>query len=247
MKNRIIDPKLSGIIQAREISRNRLKYYTILIFSILSSLSLLSYGGYNLLNGSTLIGGLEILVALIVAFLAYRQIWLRNDLRLTLVFLIIISFVLVAYFLVTGGINDTGIYWILIIPPFYFFSLGRKGGLISLAALFLIGIIVYFSQLAGLITTPYTGTNYLIMIFVVLFQSAFTYMFEYVRERQINQIRELRALLPICSNCKKIRDDSGYWEQLEEYMDTNLGVGFSHGICPDCIRELYPEYADLDK
>ena len=56
------------------------------------------------------------------------------------------------------------------------------------------------------------------------------------------QINSLQGLLPICASCKKIRDDKGYWNQLEEYIQEHSEAEFSHGICPDCARKLYPDY-----
>ena len=63
------------------------------------------------------------------------------------------------------------------------------------------------------------------------------------------EVKQLSGLLPICSNCKKIRDDDGYWSQVEEYIGKHSDARFSHGICPNCMRELYPDIADqiLDK
>lgn len=55
------------------------------------------------------------------------------------------------------------------------------------------------------------------------------------------QIKTLRGILPICSSCKKIRDDRGYWNQLEGYIGAHSQADFSHGICPDCAKRLYPE------
>lgn len=55
------------------------------------------------------------------------------------------------------------------------------------------------------------------------------------------QIRQLSGLLPICARCKCIRDDQGYWSQLEQYLTSRADVAFTHGICPNCARELYPE------
>lgn len=55
-------------------------------------------------------------------------------------------------------------------------------------------------------------------------------------------IKTLRGFLPICASCKKIRDDKGYWNQIENYISTHTDVDFSHGICPDCAKKLYPEY-----
>lgn len=55
------------------------------------------------------------------------------------------------------------------------------------------------------------------------------------------QIQVLEGILPICASCKKIRDDQGYWEQVESYLATMSHVRFSHGLCPDCARKLYGE------
>jgi DNA-binding response OmpR family regulator len=55
------------------------------------------------------------------------------------------------------------------------------------------------------------------------------------------EIRSLRSILPICSYCKKIRDDNGYWNQLEAYIQKHSMVDFSHGICPKCAKEHYPD------
>jgi len=68
-----------------------------------------------------------------------------------------------------------------------------------------------------------------------------------VLENKIEEIRILRGLIPICASCKKIRTDKGYWQQLEEYFSTHSDISFSHGLCPDCIKKLYPEVADKFK
>ena len=53
--------------------------------------------------------------------------------------------------------------------------------------------------------------------------------------------RVLQGIIPICASCKRIRDDSGYWEQIETYINKHSGADFSHGICPDCMKKLYPD------
>ena len=58
----------------------------------------------------------------------------------------------------------------------------------------------------------------------------------------LEEIKVLKDILPICMHCKKIRDDSGYWGQLETYLHKHSGIDFSHGICPDCMEEHYSEY-----
>jgi PAS domain-containing protein len=62
----------------------------------------------------------------------------------------------------------------------------------------------------------------------------------------VTDIKALRGLLPICSSCKKIRDDGGYWQHLESYIAEHSEAQFSHSLCPDCLRRLYPDLADRD-
>ena len=63
------------------------------------------------------------------------------------------------------------------------------------------------------------------------------------REKALSEIKTLSGLLPICASCKKIRDDQGYWNQIEIYIRSHSEAEFSHGLCPDCAHRLYPEYA----
>lgn len=63
----------------------------------------------------------------------------------------------------------------------------------------------------------------------------------------LNEIKTLRGILPICSHCKKIRDDTGAWNQIEHYMTEHSEVEFSHGICQGCAEKLYPEYDLYDE
>ena len=62
----------------------------------------------------------------------------------------------------------------------------------------------------------------------------------YSRELE-NKVATLSGFLPICASCKKIRDDKGYWNQVEAYISEHSEVQFSHGLCPDCVKKLYPE------
>ncbi len=58
----------------------------------------------------------------------------------------------------------------------------------------------------------------------------------------LGRVKQLSGLLPICASCKKIRDDHGYWNQLEQYITEHSEAGFSHGICPDCAKVMYPDF-----
>jgi integral membrane sensor domain MASE1 len=61
-------------------------------------------------------------------------------------------------------------------------------------------------------------------------------------QQALSEIKTLRGILPICSNCKKIRNDEGYWEQIENYISSRTEADFSHGICPDCGEKLYGDH-----
>jgi len=63
-------------------------------------------------------------------------------------------------------------------------------------------------------------------------------------KRAANKIEKLSGLLPICSHCKKIRDDSGYWNEVEKYISDHSDAEFSHAICPGCLHQYYPDVKD---
>jgi PAS domain-containing protein len=75
-----------------------------------------------------------------------------------------------------------------------------------------------------------------------------TVPFKHNRKRQvlliledITELTSLRHILPICASCKKIRDDADYWQEVEGYFQEHLDLDFSHRLCPDCMRKLYPQ------
>ena len=57
----------------------------------------------------------------------------------------------------------------------------------------------------------------------------------------LTEVKTLSGLLPICAHCKKIRDDKGYWTQIESYIHEHSGAEFSHGICQECAKKYYPD------
>ncbi|MEI8233982.1 MAG: response regulator [Verrucomicrobiota bacterium] len=61
-------------------------------------------------------------------------------------------------------------------------------------------------------------------------------------QKALAQVKTLSGMLPICSGCKKIRDDQGYWNRIETYISEHSEAQFSHGICPDCAKKYFPGY-----
>ncbi|MCF8129170.1 MAG: response regulator [Deltaproteobacteria bacterium] len=60
-------------------------------------------------------------------------------------------------------------------------------------------------------------------------------------QRALDEIKTLRGIIPICSSCKKIRDDDDSWQRIEKYISAHSEAVFSHSICPDCAKKLYPD------
>jgi len=123
-------------------------------------------------------------------------------------------------------------------------------------------IIFYFAAVndalvgMGLLSFPYLfeyAFSTLIVSMAALLINEFLYLHDKVEkmnasleetvEERTQELKVLSGLLPICAACKKIRDDSGYWNQIENYIHEHSDATFSHSICPDCIQKLYP---DLD-
>jgi DNA-binding NtrC family response regulator len=63
-------------------------------------------------------------------------------------------------------------------------------------------------------------------------------------QEALSKVKQLSGLLPICASCKQIRDDKGYWTQVEVYMSEHTEIDFTHTVCPECTKKLYPEYYD---
>ncbi len=62
-------------------------------------------------------------------------------------------------------------------------------------------------------------------------------------QHALANVKKLAGLLPICAGCKQIRDDKGYWNQVETYIEEHTGTRFTHGMCPDCLKKYFPEFA----
>ena len=139
-------------------------------------------------------------------------------------------------------------------PPFFLYYFGRSGGF-NLIVLSLIAFpIFFFSEKLGLenIYSIEFKIRFLISYGIFLYAS---YYYELLRDKLddeiimrngeynevLGNINKMTQLLPVCQSCKKIRTDNGDFVQLEEYISSNSNIDFSHGICPDCVKKLYPD------
>jgi hypothetical protein len=93
------------------------------------------------------------------------------------------------------------------------------------------------------------GSIVLYSVLLLAVTAFLTYLFRRFRrdlDAAFAQIKTLRGIIPICANCKKIRDDRGYWNQLETYISKHSDADLSHGICPECVAKLYPDFKPKD-
>lgn len=104
-------------------------------------------------------------------------------------------------------------------------------------------IIGFYSSPAGgeLWKVIFNRSLALLAIWATAILSAQRNKIQQEREKALLDLKILSGFLPICASCKKIRDDDGYWNQIETYIRDHSEAEFSHGICPDCAKKLYPE------
>lgn len=165
------------------------------------------------------------------------------------------------YLLYSGGVDQAGHLWLFFIPTLSIFTFGLKLGSIFQTSMVLIyAFLLYFGDGQYLLAkySPVFKLRFLISIFgVTVFCAAAEYSRYKAGKRlaeknaeltkALQEVKELHGLLPICSNCKKIRNDQGYWDHVEVYIHEHSKADFSHGICPDCLKELYPQVYEMQQ
>ncbi len=121
-------------------------------------------------------------------------------------------------------------------------------------SLFFYGVVKYDYIITGFIASLFIAT---IIIYIILSLTKEINSGNNALQKKnheltiaISELKQLKGLLPICSHCKKIRDDNGYWNQIESYIQQHSEAEFSHGMCPDCSDNLYSDqdwYIEMKK
>lgn len=162
--------------------------------------------------------------------------------------------VLFTYNSFCGPSGDSSLVWLFLFPPVAFFILGLREGGIWFGIVFLVNVVTLFNP-SFLSTYAYSPEMEIRFVFAWVVIALLSFTYEVLREHfhtrlenqsreltlALDNIRTLKGLLPICSICKRIRDDNGYWTKLEEYLSTHTEVMLSHGICDQCLKEKYPD------
>jgi len=158
-------------------------------------------------------------------------------------FIAAVFFVLPTFLInfITGGVGNCGPLWYYCYPMVSLLLVGPLLGSVAAISLMLASILLLVEPFQTLMRTGYPP-EFLLRFFIsytIVYFLAFVYEFQ--KYRTGKKIKKLSGLLPICANSKKIRDDQGYWNQIEAYITEHSKAEFSHSICPDCMHELYPE------
>ena len=237
----------------------------ILLLSSFGIPVILMFGVVDFLEGDTIelivdVALVTILVAGLIAIFKYNRDRPAYRVGLNMLALAVL------YNAYLGAGNEAALYWVFVLPSLLFFFLGRRDGLVSVGVvLVLLSLLLFRPDLVhahdyGLKTGLRFFPSFFFVAVIGYGLESSRYRFSDMLRREheelldekvnlekaLKQIKTLHGLLPMCASCKKIRDDGGYWKQIEAYLYEHSDAKFSHGICPDCAKELYPDIKIYD-
>ncbi len=238
--------------------KNRL--YHFLFFLLVCIPTTLGFGLYNFWISNLLLGVLDVSLALSIV-LSWRFLsQFQSHLTVYRINMLFFAGILL-YMLGSGGAGGSLILWMPTFPLAAFFLLGTAEGLAWTGGIFAGAAGLLWIAPRWLPVHPYETQFTLRFAASFLVVSLFAYWFEQLRQHYkermeaeqrrlleeraalqeaLSKVRQLSGLLPICAACKKVRDDQGYWTQIEAYIRDHSDAEFSHSLCPDCGDRLYP-------
>jgi len=234
-----------------ERKRRFLTYVLLLLMPIL-----LCFAVLNLFTVGIKVDVILGLGGIITAAGMLRLMRLRGSLQPVYRIGVVYTLVMNSALLVTGGAAGVSYLWFYFYPLVTYFLLGHREGNFWVGCSWLIGLLVAVFNVNFYLYPFAIGIRFLFSYTLVcvlaygLELSRYYYYRQLLSEKlalqaALQQVQTLQGLLPICASCKKIRDDSGYWHQVEIYMHHHAGIEFSHSICPDCRQTLYPTLSKL--
>lgn len=218
---------------------------------------LLAFGTVNALEsgltGETLFIGAGVIMAV---FNVVALTYIKNLLPLFRAG-VLLAIGLLTFEIVEGNGHGVAFLWFYFHPVAAFFVFGIQEGLFWVLLTWVINLLVLnfklgFYHYESAISIRFMVTYTLVSVLAYGLESSrnryYTQLLaeKAALEAALQQVKTLQGLLPICASCKKIRDDAGYWHQVETYIGHHAAVEFSHSICPDCRTKLYAEFAQKD-
>lgn len=232
----------------REELRHRAQF-SLLIVVVAPILT--AYGIEDLLSGRVLNGAFDLLLT---AFMLRALHVLVRTPDARPVYRLFAGLVLVALFFELDGGEAFAFLWVYPLPGVAMVLLGHREGLAWSAATLAVTAVPFLGPVGHSYELS-TGTRMLVTFTVV---TVLSFGFELSRARSyrrlsaekkalesaLDRVATLRGLLPICPQCKKVRDDRGQWQDIEPFVGERTGGSFSHGLCPECLEELYNDLDD---
>lgn len=242
-----------------------LRTFIILLAAVCFAFSIINY-----FRGLYYLAVAELFIFFISLWMLF-YIRKRERLRLISFIFICVSCSLGLFGSAISATHPTFAVWNSLSPFFAFYLLGKKKGAVITVIYIPISTVLYMvSHSTGVNAIPLVAVMNIVLFMLCI--SWIAYHFETTRsetERALlddideriktehelektveelkqasSEVKTLSGLLPICSSCKKIRDDRGYWTQIESYVKRHSNAEFSHGICPDCAKKYYPDLMD---
>jgi len=243
----------------------KLLKYAISILAIM----MLAFSILNLKRGLLIVSITELTLFFIGLVLLYftKQ---NKYIKVNIIILLTSIHIFTIFVYTQKGIHFTTFIWTSIVTGLTLFFIDKKRAIMLVTAYLIVtySIFFYFA-----LTTDKIPLAAIVNIGAFIFSyTAFIFYYELTREEaeeklkleikirreieeknkvlisdlqdKMNEIKQLSSFLPICSSCKKVRDDNGYWEQIEHYISKHSDTEFSHSLCPSCTNKLYPEFSN---
>lgn len=254
LQNTIIKLFLPNDILARISTEEKRKRLCVVAVTLMAIPFLLGYGVVHLVIGE----GIENSMAdlLTAGLFIATLLFLRKDVDGRVAYRTAMAgFSFLLFFNVAVGLyQGSDILWLYIYPLVAFFMFGLREGLLwnglLLGPVFL--VVLFPAPLKSYVFSAEYQVRLILSLTMItavawLLESLRVYFYDRVQaqkaelEKAADDIRFLKGLIPICSVCRKIRDDEGYWQALDEYIAAHTGARMSHGICESCLKKTNPE------
>ena len=239
------------------ISERRVRSFLLLFLSFLT-LACTVVGLFNLLYSAQGNNDIVIWLGALLGVLSLLAMRFFDDITGVSYLGFALALAIMTYQVAVGNGQGVSYLWFYFYPLAAFFLFGCRGGLLWVAASWLIAVGLLFFDW-GLYTYPFSIS--LRFIVTYSFVAILSYGLESSRhyyyqqllaeklavEQALQQVKSLQNLLPMCVSCKKIRDDAGYWHGVESYLSRHTDVEFSHSICTECRLRLYPKLSSTHR
>jgi hypothetical protein len=237
--------------RGRELDERRKRLFLALSIAIAAP-ALFVYSLIDVAEGRLLEGlsALPAAAALLVVLPLLRRV--RGVVHIFRLVFVLTLFLMVSQLAIGAG-EGQAFLWFYFLPLLVFYVAGSREGLawVALSAAAAAGVFFGVSH-AYPVTTGlrFLVTYAIVAILAYGLESSRRRWYEELQQEKealrqaLVQVKTLRRLLPICASCKRVRDDKGYWTMLDQYLEEHADVDLSHGLCPDCMKALYPEFSD---